>query len=97
MAGFVAGLLRKRMTTLASDENLRAVRLFASFFVPFYFFHEGLDVPANALVWKSLLYGVALSLVALPVRIVKDWVGCRFFQGEALRAGCGFQWPWRLR
>src|SRR5271168_2290119 len=42
-AGLVAGLLKKRMATLASEENLRAVRLFASFFIPFYFFREGLE------------------------------------------------------
>lgn len=87
VAGFVAGRLRTRMTTLASDENLRAVRLFASFFVPFYFFHEGLKVPASALVLKSLLYGVVLSLAVLPIRIVKDWVGCRFFAGRSTRSG----------
>jgi Kef-type K+ transport system membrane component KefB len=87
VAGLVAGLLRKRMTTLASDENLQAVRLFSSFFVPFYFFNEGLEVPASALVLKSLLYGVALSLVVIPIRIAKDWVGCRFFTGRSARSG----------
>lgn len=87
VAGFVAGRLRTRMTTLASDENLHAVRLFASFFVPFYFFNEGLEVPASALVWKSVLYGVALSLAVLPIRIAKDWVGCRFFAGRSTQSG----------
>ena len=37
LAGFTARLLRDRMPGLASDENLHAVKLFASFFVPFYF------------------------------------------------------------
>ncbi len=87
VAGFVAGLLRKRMTTLASDENLQAVRLFASFFVPFYFFNEGLEVPASALVLKSLLYGVVMSLTVLPIRIAKDWIGCRFFAGRSAKSG----------
>lgn len=48
VAGLVASLLKDRMTTVASVENLHAVRLFASFFVPFYFFHEGLEVPMGA-------------------------------------------------
>jgi Kef-type K+ transport system membrane component KefB len=87
VAGFVAGRLRKRMATLASDENLNAVRLFASFFVPFYFFREGLEVPANALVLKSLLYGLGMSVMVLPIRIAKDWVGCRFFAGRSARSG----------
>jgi Kef-type K+ transport system membrane component KefB len=87
VAGLVAGLLRTRMTTLASKGNLHAVRLFASFFVPFYFFHEGLEVPSGALVLKALLYGVAFSAVVLPVRIAKNWLECRFFSKRSSRSG----------
>ncbi len=79
VAGLVAGLLTKRMATLASHENLHAVRLFASFFVPFYFFHEGLEVPAGALVLKALAYGLAMAVIALPIRIFKNWLECRYF------------------
>ena len=79
VAGLVAGLLTKRMATLASHENLNAVRLFASFFVPFYFFHEGLEVPSDALVLKALLYGLAMSVIVLPIRIGKNWLECRYF------------------
>jgi len=87
VAGLVAGLLSKRMATLASHENLHAVRLFASFFVPFYFFHQGLEVPPGALVVKSLLYGFALALVVLPIRIAKNWLQCRYFTGRPPVAG----------
>jgi len=78
VAGLVAGLLRKRMATLASPENLHAVRLFASFFVPFYFFHEGLRIPEGALVLKALLYGIGFSILVLPLRIAKNWLVCRY-------------------
>jgi Kef-type K+ transport system membrane component KefB len=78
VAGLVAGLLRKRMTTLAPPENLRAVRLFASFFVPFYFFHEGLRIPTGALVFKALVYGIGFSILVLPLRIAKNWAVCRY-------------------
>jgi Kef-type K+ transport system membrane component KefB len=78
VAGLVAGLLRKRMATLAPPENLHAVRLFASFFVPFYFFHEGLRIPTGALVWKALLYGIGFSILVLPLRIAKNWLVCRY-------------------
>jgi Kef-type K+ transport system membrane component KefB len=86
-AGLVAGLLRNRMTTLASPENLHAVRLFASFFIPFYFFHEGIDVPTGALVLKSLLYGAALSLVVIPIRIGKNWLQVRFLSHRTAQGG----------
>jgi Kef-type K+ transport system membrane component KefB len=87
VAGLVAGLLKKRMATLASDENLRAVRLFASFFVPFYFFHEGLEVPSGALVLKALVYGLCFSAVLIPVRIGKEWFECRYVCGRTSQSG----------
>jgi Kef-type K+ transport system membrane component KefB len=87
VAGLVAGLLKKRMATLASDENIHAVRLFASFFVPFYFFHEGLEVPAGALVLKALFYGVAFSAVLIPIRVAKCWAECHYFSGRTSKSG----------
>jgi Kef-type K+ transport system membrane component KefB len=79
IAGLVAGLLKHRLPTVVSEENLRAVRLFSSFFIPFYFFHEGLDVPTGALVFKALLYGLTISLVVLPLRIAKNCLVCLYF------------------
>jgi Kef-type K+ transport system membrane component KefB len=87
VAGLVAGLLRKRMTTLASHENLQAVRLFASFFIPFYFFHEGLEVPGVALIVRAFLYGIALSLVVLPVRIAKNWAQTHYLSHRTSQGG----------
>jgi Kef-type K+ transport system membrane component KefB len=86
VAGLVADLLKSRMTTLTSRENLHAVRLFASFFVPFYFFHEGLEVPIDSLVLKALVYGLVLSVIVLPIRIAKNWLECRYFSRRT-RAG----------
>lgn len=85
VAGLVAGMLRTRMTTLASPENLHAVRLFASFFIPFYFFHEGLDVPANSLVLQSLVDGLVIAAIILPIRIAKNWLQARFISHRSNR------------
>ena len=78
------------MTTLASAENLEAIRLFASFFVPFYFFHNGLGVPSAALVAKSLLYGFALAACIIPVRLGVVWLQSRFMQHRGRRGSFGF-------
>lgn len=86
IAGLVARLLRKRMPALASDGNLHAVRLFASFFVPFYFFKAGTNVPAGALSFEALGIGVALTLVVLPLRIAIVWLQRRAMFGENFRA-----------
>lgn len=69
LTGFVARQLREKMPTLASDENLHAVKLFASFFVPFYFFYGGMEVPEGALSLESLWIGLIISAIVLPLRI----------------------------
>jgi Kef-type K+ transport system membrane component KefB len=74
LAGFLAQRLRRRMPTLVTEEILNAVRLFASFFIPFYFFASGMRVPPEALCWEALLLGVAASLVFIPLRIGMVWV-----------------------
>ena len=85
LAGFTARLLRERIPLLAPAENLRAVRLFASFFIPFYFFHGGMSVPAGALVWQSLWLGALLAGVILPLRIAVVWLQRRFISHEDAR------------
>lgn len=83
LTGLVARLLRERMPLLASDDNLRAVRLFASFFVPFYFFYSGTRIPAEAFQWQSLALGLAISAVVLPARIGVQWLHRRFAFDES--------------
>lgn len=85
VAGLVAGSLRERMASLASKANLHAIRLFASFFIPFYFFHGGLGVPAGALVLESLLYGFGMAIVALPLRMLSVWLQARFLVGREFK------------
>lgn len=85
VAGLVARSLSKRLTTLASPVNLEAIQLFASFFIPFYFFHNGLGVPAAALVRGSLLYGFALAVLVIPVRLAVVWLQSRFMQHRGHR------------
>jgi Kef-type K+ transport system membrane component KefB len=82
LVGMVARLLRERMPALASQENLHAVKLFASFFVPFYFFNSGANVPSGALQWKSLWLGLALTMAVTPLRIGVIWAQRRFLVHE---------------
>lgn len=81
LAGLIARMLRQRMPMLASDENLRAIQMFASFFVPFYFFYQGMGVPSGAFSWEALLWGLGLSLVFLPLRIGANWLHRRLTEG----------------
>ena len=83
LAGFIARLLRDRMPSLASDDNLHAVGLFASFFVPFYFFYRGMNVPSDALSWHALSLGLGLSAAVLPIRVAALWMQRRMIKGES--------------
>ena len=82
IAGLVARLLRFRMPLLASDENIHALRLFATFFVPFYFFHAGTEISRDALTWEAAGLGVVLTLVIVPLRIALVWLQRRVMFGE---------------
>lgn len=83
IAGLVARSLYLRMPRLASHENLHALRLFSSFFVPFYFFSAGTKVPAGALSLQALWIGLGLTLCILPIRIGAVWLQRRFLFKES--------------
>ncbi len=87
LTGFVARQLRDRMPTLASDENLHAVRLFASFFVPFYFFYSGMKVPENALHWDALWMGLTITVAVLPLRIGMITLQRKVVHHDTLKSG----------
>lgn len=83
IAGLVARLLRARIPRMASDENIHALRLFASFFVPFYFFHAGTQIARDALSLEALGLGLLLTVVVVPLRVATVWLQRRvLFRGE---------------
>lgn len=84
--GLAARQLQERMPTLASEENLHAVQLFASFFVPFYFFYSGMKVPNGALQLESLWIGLALTAVLLPFRIGTVAVQRKFINNDSVKS-----------
>ena len=86
IAGLVARLLQRRMPLLASHDNLHALRLFSSFFVPFYFFNAGTHVPGDALSLEALGLGVLITLVVLPLRLAVIVLQRRVVFGESLRS-----------
>ncbi|MBL0143538.1 MAG: cation:proton antiporter [Betaproteobacteria bacterium] len=83
LAGLTARLLRRRMPALSSAANEHAVKVFASFFIPFYFFASGMHVPAEALTWDALGIGLAISAIILPLRVGTVWLHRRLFLRES--------------
>ncbi|MEO8171295.1 MAG: cation:proton antiporter [Oxalobacteraceae bacterium] len=86
LVGFLARQLREHMPSLASDSMLQSVKLFASFFVPFYFFHGGISMPVEALNWQALWLGIGITAVVLPLRVLIMWGQRRAIFNETFRS-----------
>ena len=86
LAGLVARLLENRVPQLSSHDNMHAVKLFSSFFLPFYFFSRGAHVPADALSLQALAIGVGLTVVLLPLRALAIW-SKRYLMGIGPESG----------
>jgi Kef-type K+ transport system membrane component KefB len=74
IGAFVAGVLvqyvRRDLPAASSQETIHAIELFSSFFMPYFFFNAGLSLPASAMSVEALLLGLALSAIALPLRVL---------------------------
>lgn len=82
MVGLIAVSLKKRMPAIASDINLEAIRLFATFFIPFYFFVTGSRLPVEVFSAESMLVGLIILVLALPTRWAIVWLQRRMSNVE---------------
>lgn len=69
VVGMTAQRFRERLPALASEQMIHAVEMFASFFVPFYFFNAGLQLRREDLNIGSLGYGLGFLAVMVPLRL----------------------------
>ncbi|MEM1032386.1 MAG: cation:proton antiporter [Myxococcota bacterium] len=70
IVGIAAQRFHEQLPSLSSHTMMHAVELFASFFIPFYFFKAGLQVEADAFSAAALLAGGVFLAVALPLRVI---------------------------
>ena len=87
VVGITAQRFRERLPAIASDHMLHAVEVFASFFVPFYFFNAGLHIRAEDFAADAIRIGAVLLVVLLPLRIALVAVHRRLVLGESWRKG----------
>lgn len=81
VVGMAADRFRDRLPALASEPMLRAVEAFASLFVPFYFFHAGVNLRREDFGWDSVPIAIGLLIAIIPLRLVL----VAFHRGVALR------------
>lgn len=90
VGAFVVGLtavrLKQEVPSLSSEKLVVGVELFASFFIPFYFFKSGLHLKAEHFSPQAIGIGAALLIVVVPVRIVRVTLHRRWVLGEPAKA-----------
>ncbi|MGH7530531.1 MAG: cation:proton antiporter [Gemmatimonadales bacterium] len=69
VVGVTAQRFRERLPAMASEQMLHAVEVFASFFVPFYFFYAGLHLRREDFGLGALLTATVFVVTILPLRI----------------------------
>ncbi|MBM4778622.1 MAG: cation:proton antiporter [Archangiaceae bacterium] len=87
VVGVTAVRLRRELPALSSERLLGAVELFASFFIPFYFFKAGLHVTAQFFSLEALGIGLVLLVVVLPARVARVALHRKLALGESWRTG----------
>jgi Kef-type K+ transport system membrane component KefB len=90
VVGIVAQRFRERLPALGSEEMLHAVDVFASFFIPFYFFSAGLHLEERHFTQQSFMIGAAFVVVMVPLRMAVTTLHTRLSLATPLAEG------WRM-
>jgi Kef-type K+ transport system membrane component KefB len=85
--GVTAVRLRQRLPELASERLLVGIELFASFFIPFYFFKAGLHLERADFIAKAIGLGLLFVIITVPIRIAIVAVLRHFALGERFKDG----------
>ena len=87
VVGLTAQRFRERLPAITSEQMLHAVEMFASFFVPFYFFRAGLHLQREDFGWNALGTGLLLLLSLALVRVAAVAIHRRIALREPVRSG----------
>ncbi len=83
VGAFATGVIAGQFNHFISSEHSKRIEsslvTFYSIFVPFYFFSAGLIITKDFFTVEGLLYGVALCVIFLPIRIYSVILSIKFF------------------
>lgn len=86
VVGMAAQRFRHQLPAIASEEMIRAVELFASFFIPFYFFNAGVQLRREDFGLQALLFAGGFLVAMIPLRVAAVALHRRLALGESLQA-----------
>jgi Kef-type K+ transport system membrane component KefB len=87
VVGVTAQRFRRQLPAIASEQIVHAVELFASFFVPFYFFHAGLGLRSEDFTPAAIALGFMFIAILIPGRVYLVALHRRLSLGESVRSG----------
>lgn len=87
VVGMAAQRFRAQLPAIASEQMVHAVEMFASFFVPFYFFSAGLHLRREDLNLAALGWGALFLGAMVPLRVLTVVLHRRLVVRESPRAG----------
>lgn len=86
IVGITAQRFRQNLSSLTSEKMVNAIEVFASFFIPFYFFKAGLHINIGELDLKTLLISLIIILTIIPIRILLTALQLKIAKKEAFKA-----------
>jgi len=87
VVGIVAQRYRQHMPSMQADRMLFAVESMGSLFIPFYFFHAGLELQRGDFSLLAVGTGLAFCIVVLPFRLYTVALHRRIALKEPIRKG----------
>ncbi len=87
VVGVTAVRMRKDIPSLSSERLVSGIELFASFFIPFYFFKSGLHLTAEDFSPMALGLAAVLLAVVIPIRIGRVAAHRHWVLGESWEGG----------
>lgn len=70
IVGVVARRFENHFTSRETEETLQALRLFSTFFIPFYFFKAGLTTDVFSFTWSAFFLSLIFLAVLVPLRML---------------------------
>ena len=83
IVGITAGRFEHYLSRDKSKNIMYVLKLFFSFFIPFYFFKAGLAINLKGISFKGILAGSTFLLFFIPLRVVVVGMSLRLFQRDS--------------
>lgn len=69
LVGMVTGRYKRNSPSAATEQILQTLRIFSAFFMPFYFFNSGLNMPSGIFSVDALKISLTLLAITIPIKI----------------------------